>query len=231
MAGLDVENLLIDKLWRDSSIIGTPISDVRTTICQNTCSKHGTCNSESRACMCETFWMPSIFYFWGLNEANCGKKINAHFSVPVYNYTIAKNPYTNSPDWSIIYVVVGVLACFLFITAICWGLTYFCRRRPRTRNRTKPQKYSLLETNEHENPTRKTFLNTNYNRDRLKNVSNLCFVDISVARANTLSDSETDSDVLFESKTKLNGILRTNGTSKNGIPKYATTRLGRRIKA
>lgn len=31
----------------------------------------------------------------------------------------------------------------------------------------------------------------------------------------SLTDSETDSDVLFESRSKSNGILRINGTSKN----------------
>lgn len=72
MPGLEVETLLTDKLWRDSSIIGIPITDVRTTVCQNKCSGHGTCNSETRACMCQTFWMPSIYYFWGFSEANCG---------------------------------------------------------------------------------------------------------------------------------------------------------------
>lgn len=42
-----------------------------------------------------------------------------------------------------------------------------------------------------------------------------------------MSDSDTDSDILFESRTKPNGILRNGATSaRNG----KTTRLGRRIK-
>lgn len=73
LLGIDVERLLTDKLWRGSIIVGTPISDIRTTVCQNRCSGHGVCNSETRACMCETFWMPSVYYFWGFSEANCGK--------------------------------------------------------------------------------------------------------------------------------------------------------------
>lgn len=72
MAGPDVEKLLIDKFWRDGNILGTSISDIRTTFCQNKCSGHGICNTETRACMCETFWMPDIFYFWGVRQANCG---------------------------------------------------------------------------------------------------------------------------------------------------------------
>lgn len=72
MSGLEVEKLLTDRFWRDSSILGTSISDVRTMFCQNKCSGHGVCNSETRACMCDTFWMPDIFYFWGIGPANCG---------------------------------------------------------------------------------------------------------------------------------------------------------------
>lgn len=49
-------------------------------------------------------------------------------------------------------------------------------------------------------------------------------------RGTSLSDSETDSDVLFESRSKSNGILRSNGAVKNGQTKYSVTRLGRRIK-
>lgn len=73
LMGIDVERMLADKLWQGSNIVGTPISDIRTTVCQNRCSGHGVCNSETRTCMCETFWMPSVYYFWGFSEANCGK--------------------------------------------------------------------------------------------------------------------------------------------------------------
>lgn len=64
--------MLSEKLWSGRNIVGTPMSDIRTTICQNKCSNHGICNSETRACMCESFWMPSLYYFWGISEANCG---------------------------------------------------------------------------------------------------------------------------------------------------------------
>lgn len=72
MPGVEVEKILNDKIWRDGNIFGAPTSDVRTAFCQNKCSGHGICNTLSRACMCDTFWMPSIYYFWGLSEANCG---------------------------------------------------------------------------------------------------------------------------------------------------------------
>ncbi|XP_037047576.1 dyslexia-associated protein KIAA0319-like protein [Bradysia coprophila] len=178
MPGLEVEKLLTDRFWRDSSILGTSISDVRTMFCQNKCSGHGVCNSETRACMCDTFWMPDVFYFWGIGPANC--------------------------DWSILYVVIGVFLGFLSISGCCWGLTCMCRRSKKPRTRTKPQKYALLGTQDDEIP--------------------------SLTRGTSLSDSETDSDVLFESRSKSNGILRSNGSVKNGQSKYSVTRLGRRIK-
>lgn len=80
MSGLEVEKLLTERFWRDSSILGTSISDVRTMFCQNKCSGHGVCNSETRACMCDTFWMPDIFYFWGIGSANCGIFLNEMFA-------------------------------------------------------------------------------------------------------------------------------------------------------
>lgn len=55
---------------------------------------------------------------------------------------------------------------------------------------------------------------------------------VSVNRSMDMSESDTDSDVLFENQSKPNGILRNNGLTKNGRKNYyATTRLGRRIKA
>lgn len=54
-------------------------------------------------------------------------------------------------------------------------------------------------------------------------------IDVRGGGGTTISDSETDSDVLFESRTKQNGILRnSNKDAKNGG--HNVTRLGRRIK-
>lgn len=73
MSGLEVERVLKDKFFRDFGILGSSVAGIRTSICQNNCSGHGVCNSQTRACMCETFWMPDVFYFWGVSEPNCGK--------------------------------------------------------------------------------------------------------------------------------------------------------------
>lgn len=86
MEGLVVEKLLKEKLWSSSNIVGMSAADIRTTICQNKCSDHGVCNSQTRACMCETFWMPSLYYFWGNGQANCGK---AFFCVIFQKYFLS----------------------------------------------------------------------------------------------------------------------------------------------
>ncbi|XP_058057134.1 dyslexia-associated protein KIAA0319-like protein [Anopheles bellator] len=192
---LEVERILKEKFWRDYTILGTSVVGIRTTVCQNDCSGHGVCNAETRECICQSFWMPDIFYFWGIAEANC--------------------------DWSILYVIVGVLIVFFVLSGICWGITCLCRRTPKPRTRPKPQKYSLLQTNDEELPS--------FNR-----------------AGTNLSDTDSDSDVLFESRSRHNGLLPVgrsgngglpNGELRNGTgaagghPKYGVTRLGRRIKA
>jgi len=71
--GLQVERQLRTQLQKDASILGAFAVDIRTTVCQNDCSGHGTCNPITRACICEAFWMPSAGYFFNNQEANCGK--------------------------------------------------------------------------------------------------------------------------------------------------------------
>lgn len=144
MDGQDVQKILKEKFWKDYSILGSSISEIRTVVCQNDCSGHGTCDSKTRACICDTFWMPDIFFYWGVTEANC--------------------------DWSILYVIVFIFFLFLVISGVCWGLTYTCRNRkvkptgPKTSRPTRlkrqPQKYALLHTNEDEIPSCKLKLVT-----------------------------------------------------------------------
>ncbi|XP_059616383.1 dyslexia-associated protein KIAA0319-like protein [Phlebotomus argentipes] len=174
--GLDVEKILKEKFWRDASILGSSLSDIRTSVCQNPCSDHGICNTETRSCSCETFWMPDVFYFWGISDANC--------------------------DWSILYVIIGIFVLFLVLSGICWGITCMCRRtRSHSRSRSKPTKYSLLGSHDDELPPSR--------------------------RGTVLSETDTDSDVLFS---KQNGSTRLNGDARNSANKYSVTRLGRRVK-
>lgn len=130
-------------------------------------------------------------------------------------------------DWSIVYVVIGIFVVFLCTSFCCWGITRSCKtaKKPALRQRIKPQKYSPLGTHDDEAPSCKYFFLPSF---RIGLLYFNKFYLVTVTRSTpTLSDSETDSDIVFESHTKPNGILR-NGSSSSRNGK--TTRLGRRIK-
>jgi hypothetical protein len=137
MNALEVQHILKEKFWKDYSILGSSISEIRTVVCQNDCSGHGVCDQETRECLCDTFWMADIFYYWHVTEANC--------------------------DWSILYVIVFILFLFLLISGLCWVIvTYTCRSRKakptksassRPTRLKRPQKYALLHSQDDELPS------------------------------------------------------------------------------
>lgn len=136
MSALEVEKILKEKFWRDYSILGSSINEIRTVVCQNECSGHGRCDPDTRACVCETFWMPDFFYYWNVTDPNC--------------------------DWSVLYVIVFIFIMFLIISGLCWGLTFTCRNRKnkvvkpvssRPSRTKRPQKYALLHSNDDELPS------------------------------------------------------------------------------
>ncbi|EDV50405.1 dyslexia-associated protein KIAA0319 [Drosophila erecta] len=192
--GLQVERQLRNQLQKDASILGAFAVDIRTSVCQNDCSGHGSCNPITRACICEAFWMPSAGYFFNNQEANC--------------------------DWSILYVFVGVIVGCLLLSGVFWGIACACRQSKKPRLRQKVQKYSLIGNKDEEA--------ANYSRNT------------------SLTESETDSDVLFETRTKSNGLGKHkshnshshghgssggSGSSGRDGHKYGTQKLGRKIKA
>ncbi len=137
MNALEVQHILKEKFWRDFSILGSSISEIRTVVCQNDCSGHGYCNQETRTCVCDTFWMPDIFYYWHVTDSNC--------------------------DWSILYVFVFIILLFLLISGICFGLIHACRSKKilkptkamssRPTRLKRPQKYALLHSQDDEIPS------------------------------------------------------------------------------
>lgn len=137
MNALEVQQILKENFWKDYSILGSSITEIRTVVCQNDCSGHGICDQETRNCICDTFWMPDIFFYWHVTEANC--------------------------DWSILYVIVFIFFLFLLVSGVCFAITHTCRR---TRKLTKPTKlttsrptrlkrpkYALLHSQEDELPS------------------------------------------------------------------------------
>ena len=44
------------------------------TVCQNSCSGHGYCDSRTKYCVCSTFWIENPFKAnFGHKKTNCGK--------------------------------------------------------------------------------------------------------------------------------------------------------------
>ncbi|KAK9507074.1 hypothetical protein O3M35_008896 [Rhynocoris fuscipes] len=181
--GPQVVSTLKHKLAQDSFLLQMSVVDIRTSICQNNCSGHGVCDEETRACYCESFWMPDLIRkYMGDGESNCG--------------------------WSILYVTIAVLSLTLITAGAIWGLfclfSRLCRWRHASNDKTK---YALLESTEQIRPDegkRKRF--------RKKSRANHAQSQVPMDKV-ILSDSDTDSDVLFE-----NRHGKSNGTksSRNG---------------
>ncbi|KAH8303932.1 hypothetical protein KR059_003862 [Drosophila kikkawai] len=122
-------------------------------------------------------------------------------------------------DWSILYVFVGVIVGCLLLSGVFWGIACACRQSKKPRLRQKVQKYALIGNQDEE--------------------------AASYSRNTSLTESETDSDVLFETRTKSNGGLgkhrshNHNGGSSGGSGgssgrdghKLMAQKLGRKIKA
>lgn len=108
--------------------------------------------------MCDSFWLPDLWYFIGVEEPNCSKcPISLDFHpIKLFNKPIFF-PHKKIKDWSILYVVVGVAFTFILISGVCFALTYFCRRRHSvkkpSRSRRPVQKYTPLDTHEEETST------------------------------------------------------------------------------
>lgn len=118
------------------------------------------------------------------------------------------------------------------ISAICFAITRYCRTtKPRTRAKT--QKYALLESQDNEVPARKSIINNRQNENFPINFFVFHIFPVNRTVSSLTESDDTDSDVLFENQNqnKSNGVNRGNGLLKNGHKHYATTRLGRRIKA
>ncbi|XP_018324122.1 dyslexia-associated protein KIAA0319-like protein [Agrilus planipennis] len=103
--------------------------------------------------------------------------------------------------WSILYVVLGVICSVVALIGILWGAAYLCFSWcVRRRLNSKPNSYKLIEETDDLPP---------------------------YSRKDNLTDSDTDSDVVFESRNKSSRFESRNGhkPTRNGFPK-----MGRRIK-
>ncbi|KAK9883051.1 hypothetical protein WA026_001259 [Henosepilachna vigintioctopunctata] len=105
-------------------------------------------------------------------------------------------------SWSILYVVLAVISTMVLTVALFWGLLFLCCSLCRKKDSSnKPTNYKLIEDTDDLPP---------------------------FARKTTLSDSDTDSDIVFESRTKpakFNEGRNNHKHTRNGF-----SRMGRRVK-
>nr|CAG4648482.1 EOG090X00QS [Polyphemus pediculus] len=102
LPGREVASLLKRKLRNDINLMAYPVLEVDTSICQNNCSGHGTCDQVTRHCICQTFWMENPFSVANGEEHNC--------------------------DWSLLYVILIIGLLFVMVIGIILSLVQMCRK-------------------------------------------------------------------------------------------------------
>ncbi|XP_019738784.1 dyslexia-associated protein KIAA0319-like protein isoform X1 [Hippocampus comes] len=95
---------------------------VDTVICQLNCSSHGECDSFTRRCVCQPFWMENFIRAqFGDAESNC--------------------------EWSVLYVTIASFMIVVAVATVVWGCVCCCGRRKSKARRTK-SRYKMLEADE-----------------------------------------------------------------------------------
>ncbi|XP_023200816.1 dyslexia-associated protein KIAA0319-like protein homolog isoform X1 [Xiphophorus maculatus] len=98
--------------------------DIDTVVCQLNCSGHGECDSFTRKCVCQPFWMENFLRAQlGDAESNC--------------------------DWSVLYVTIASFLIVVAVATLIWSLVCCCNRR-RNKVRRSKSRYKILEGEEQE---------------------------------------------------------------------------------
>ncbi|KFQ19190.1 Dyslexia-associated protein KIAA0319-like [Merops nubicus] len=97
--------------------------EINTVTCQLNCSEHGRCDSFTKRCVCDPFWMENLLRVrMGDGESNC--------------------------EWSVLYVII---ASFLIVVAfgiLSWMVICCCKRRKGKSKRKS--KYKILDATDQE---------------------------------------------------------------------------------
>lgn len=95
---------------------------VDTVICQLNCSGHGDCDSFTRSCVCQPFWMENFIRLqFGDQESNC--------------------------EWSVLYVTIASFMILVGVGTLIWGMICCCNKRKGKVRRSK-SRYKILEEEE-----------------------------------------------------------------------------------
>ena len=200
--GSNVRDLILSKLDAEPKRYTFDTLMVDTYICQNNCSNHGKCNSNTKQCECDGFWMENVIgrWFFGLNS-NC--------------------------DWSVLYFVIIaalVLSCVVFVFYLLFLYTDFCHKfvNCRCRDFTSHSEASNGNKSAHNRTMNGSILSAKKIRRRRKRVNNNEYIEVAQSGKSSLNNSveinlstgENSSDELFTAKPSAslpNGIHKTNG--------------------
>ena len=117
--GQHVADVVKTKIGLGGKIADYYLETVEPYICRNNCSDHGYCDTRTKQCVCDPFWVANFFKakFGARPESNC--------------------------DWSILYLSVAIFSVFLLFVFVFWLVCFCCARKRRGKRRTR---YSTLRT-------------------------------------------------------------------------------------
>ncbi|XP_067390024.1 dyslexia-associated protein KIAA0319-like protein homolog [Emydura macquarii macquarii] len=97
--------------------------EINTVTCQLNCSEHGRCDSFTKRCICDPFWMENFIKVqMGDSESNC--------------------------EWSVLYVIIASFVIVVAFGILSWTVICCCKRRKGKPKRKS--KYKILDATDQE---------------------------------------------------------------------------------
>ncbi|XP_009906709.1 dyslexia-associated protein KIAA0319-like protein homolog [Dryobates pubescens] len=97
--------------------------EINTVTCQLNCSEHGRCDSFTKRCVCDPFWMENFLRVqMGDGESNC--------------------------EWSVLYVIIASFVIVVALGIFSWMVICCCKRRKGKSKRKS--KYKILDATDQE---------------------------------------------------------------------------------
>nr|XP_006126021.1 dyslexia-associated protein KIAA0319-like protein homolog isoform X2 [Pelodiscus sinensis] len=97
--------------------------EINTVTCQLNCSEHGRCDSFTKRCICDPFWMENFIKVqMGDGESNC--------------------------EWSVLYVIIASFVIVVAFGILSWTVVCCCKRRKGKPKRKS--KYKILDATDQE---------------------------------------------------------------------------------
>ncbi|NWW53358.1 K319L protein, partial [Pedionomus torquatus] len=97
--------------------------EINTVTCQLNCSEHGRCDSFTKRCVCDPFWMENFIRVqMGDGESNC--------------------------EWSVLYVIIASFVIVVALGILSWMVLCCCKRRKGKSKRKS--KYKILDATDQE---------------------------------------------------------------------------------